>query len=109
LYVTWRNPVSKKTKQNSWALVAQTCNPRYSGGRDQEDDGSKPAWANSSQAPILKKNLSQKRAGGVAQGRGPEFKSPVLQKKEKSTCLRRTPISLPCFHIYLFIYWWDWV
>jgi hypothetical protein len=24
------------------------CNPSYSGGRDQEDHGSKPAWANGS-------------------------------------------------------------
>jgi hypothetical protein len=44
---------------NSWALVAHTCNPNYSGGRDQEDRGSKPAQANSSQDPISK-NLSQK-------------------------------------------------
>jgi hypothetical protein len=26
-------------------LVAHTCNPSSSGGRDQEDGGSKPAWA----------------------------------------------------------------
>jgi hypothetical protein len=26
----------------SWALVADTCNLSYSGGRDQEDCGSKP-------------------------------------------------------------------
>jgi hypothetical protein len=31
----------------SWALVAHVCNPCYSGGRDQEDSGSKPAQANS--------------------------------------------------------------
>jgi hypothetical protein len=29
-------------------LVAHACNPSYSGGRDQEDLGSKPAQANSS-------------------------------------------------------------
>jgi hypothetical protein len=34
--------------------VAHTCNPSYSGGRDQEDHGSEPAWANSSKDPILK-------------------------------------------------------
>jgi hypothetical protein len=39
--------------------VAQTCNPSYSGGRDQEDCGSKPARANSLWDPILK-NVSQK-------------------------------------------------
>jgi hypothetical protein len=54
--------------------VAHVYNPSYSGGRDQEDHGSKPAQANSSHDPILK-NPSQKRAGGVAQGEGPEFKT----------------------------------
>jgi hypothetical protein len=28
-------------------LVAQACNPSYSRGREQQDNGSKPAWANS--------------------------------------------------------------
>jgi hypothetical protein len=32
----------------SRTLVAHTCNPRYSGGRNQENHGLKPAWANSS-------------------------------------------------------------
>jgi hypothetical protein len=40
--------------------VAHACNPSYSGGRDQEDLGSKPAWANSSQNPILKKTFMKK-------------------------------------------------
>jgi hypothetical protein len=34
--------------------VASACNPSYSGGTDQEDCSSKPAWANSSQDPISK-------------------------------------------------------
>jgi hypothetical protein len=34
--------------------VAHACNPSYSGVRDQEDQGSKPAQANSSQDPISK-------------------------------------------------------
>jgi hypothetical protein len=39
--------------------VAHTCNPSYSGGRDQEEDrGSKPTQANSSREPYLKKNPS---------------------------------------------------
>jgi hypothetical protein len=29
-------------------LVAHAYSPSYLGGRDQEDHGSKPAWANSS-------------------------------------------------------------
>jgi hypothetical protein len=54
-------------------LAAHVCNRRYSGGRDQEDRGSKPAPANSSRDPILKSPLL-KSADGVAEGEGPEFK-----------------------------------
>jgi hypothetical protein len=46
--------------------VAHAYNPSYSGGRDREDQGSKPGQADSLQEPISK-NPSQKRAGGVAQ------------------------------------------
>jgi hypothetical protein len=45
--------------------VAHTCNPTYSGGRDQEDCGSKPAGANSLSDPILKKNPPQEKDGMV--------------------------------------------
>jgi hypothetical protein len=44
----------------SQAPVAHTGNPSYSGGRDQEDRGSKPAGANSSQDPILKITSTKK-------------------------------------------------
>jgi hypothetical protein len=47
------------------------------------DHGSKPAQANSLWDSILKKNPSQKRAGEVAQGIGPEFKPQYWQKKKK--------------------------
>jgi hypothetical protein len=40
--------------------VAHACNPSYSGGRDQEDRGLKPAWENNSRDLILKKNLYKK-------------------------------------------------
>jgi hypothetical protein len=58
--------------------VAHAYNLSYSGGRDQEDQGSKPAGANSSVRPYLKKTLhnlkkKKKGAGEVAQGVGPEF------------------------------------
>jgi hypothetical protein len=33
--------------------------------------------------PYLEKSPSQKRAGGVAQGLGPEFKPQYLKKKKK--------------------------
>jgi hypothetical protein len=36
-------------------VVTHTCNPGYSGGREKEDHGLRPAMANSSRDPILKK------------------------------------------------------
>jgi hypothetical protein len=34
-------------KQWEPSMVTQACNPNYSGDGDQEDHGSKPAWAKS--------------------------------------------------------------
>jgi hypothetical protein len=65
-----------KTVGHRWL----TCNPSYSGGRDQEDHSSKPAQANSSRDPISK-NPSQKRAGG-------EFK-PIPPKPHTHTHTHR--------------------
>jgi hypothetical protein len=77
---------SIKNIRTSWVLVAHACNPSYSEGRDQEDQGLK-----NFQSPFLKKKKkiththkkSQKRSGGVAQGSGPEFK-PQYHKKKKN-------------------------
>jgi hypothetical protein len=74
--------------------VAHACNPSYSGGRDQEDLSSKPTQANSSQDPILK-NPSQKRTGGVAQSKGPEFKPQYHKKKETNKNLASPDLSFP--------------
>jgi hypothetical protein len=41
------------------ATVTHTCNPSYSDDRDQEDCGSKPARANSSVRPYLKKPFTK--------------------------------------------------
>jgi hypothetical protein len=49
--------------------------------------GSKPAPANHLQDPISKK-LSQKRAGGVGQGVGHEFK-PQYHKKKKVSAFQQ--------------------
>jgi hypothetical protein len=46
--------------------AAHACNPSYLGGWDQEDCGSRPAWANSSQDPISKITRA-KWTEGVAQ------------------------------------------
>jgi hypothetical protein len=64
--------------------VAQACNPSYSGGRDQEDLSSKPAWANSWQDPISKNPITKNWAGKVVQGEGPEFKTQYHKKEEKT-------------------------
>jgi predicted nucleotide-binding protein (sugar kinase/HSP70/actin superfamily) len=62
--------------------MAQACYPSYSGGKDQEYDSSKPAQANSSARPYLKIPF-KKRAGGKAQGVGPEFKLQYHKKKKE--------------------------
>jgi hypothetical protein len=41
-----RTQSGQRKTMNSRELVAPACNPSYSGGRDQEDRGSKPVWAN---------------------------------------------------------------
>jgi hypothetical protein len=46
---------------HSQAMVAHTCNPSYSGGRDPEDGGSKPAWAKCLWDPISKKTHHKKK------------------------------------------------
>jgi hypothetical protein len=53
------NIYASKINTPSQALVAHTCNPSYSGGREQEDHDLKPAWANSSQDPISKKPITK--------------------------------------------------
>jgi hypothetical protein len=40
-------------------VVAYACNPNYSGGKDQEDHGLKPAQANSLREPISKKLITK--------------------------------------------------
>jgi hypothetical protein len=39
--------------------VTHTYNLSYSGGSDQENHGSKPAWANSSRDPTSKKSFTK--------------------------------------------------
>jgi hypothetical protein len=53
--------------------MTHTCNPSYSGGKDQEDRSSKPAKQIVHET-LTWKYPSQKKADGVAQGKGPEFK-----------------------------------
>jgi hypothetical protein len=52
-------------KVQSQALLAHPCNPSYSGGRDQEDHGSKPAWGNSSRPYFEKTHHTKWMAKGL--------------------------------------------
>jgi hypothetical protein len=72
--------------------LAHTCNPSYSGGRDQEDRSSKPAQANSSQDPI---STHHKKGWTVAQREGPEFKPQYWKKKKEKK-------SFTLFNVYFF-------
>jgi hypothetical protein len=82
--LSWHRPApgnEAKRHWRSWVPVAHTCTRYYSGGRDQEDHGS------SQPREVVHETLSWKilnknRAGGVAQGEGPEFK-PLYHKKKK--------------------------
>jgi hypothetical protein len=72
--------------------VAHTYIPSYSGSRNQEDRGSKPAGANSSVRPYLKKTHHKERGLVVAQGVGPEFKSQYRKEKKRNTICHTLPM-----------------
>jgi hypothetical protein len=51
-------------KKNLLGAGGHACNPSYSGGRDQEDHGSKPAGANRSRDPVSKKPFNTHKKKG---------------------------------------------
>jgi hypothetical protein len=53
--------------------------------------------------PYLKKKIThkKKRAGGGAQGEGPEFKPPVLEKEKKKFFV---PMYILCMYVHMYIY-----
>jgi hypothetical protein len=102
--------LSQKFLVSSWALVAHTCNPSYSGGRDQEDGGWNSAWANSSWYSILKKPITKKGWRSDSKRRH-WVQTPVSHTKKNSwsptmdilhvwSCLSK-PAS---WHTWLFVY-----
>jgi hypothetical protein len=84
-------------------LVAHSCYPNYSGVRDEEDHGSGPAGKIVCQIPSWK-NPSQKSAGGVAQGEGPEFKPQYCKKKVDSTTKISKNSNYMCMYLCLYLY-----
>jgi hypothetical protein len=75
-----REPTEEE-KNLSWALVAHDCNPSYSGGRDQEDCSSKPAWTNNSTRPYLKKPFTKIGLVGRLKVRAMSSSPSTTQKK----------------------------
>jgi hypothetical protein len=71
-------------------MVAHTCNPSYSEGRDQEDRSLKPAQANSLRDPILKKTHHKK---GLVEWLKVKALSSNLSTKNKVRCLWETSDS----------------
>jgi hypothetical protein len=63
--------------------VADTCNPCYSGSKDQEDHSSKPAWANSSKDPISKKTYHKKGLAEWLQVKALNSSHSTAKKKKK--------------------------
>jgi hypothetical protein len=63
--------------------VAHDCNPSYSGSRDQEDHGLKPAWGKYFMRLYLEKTHHKKRAVEWLKWQsagGPKFKSHYHKK-----------------------------
>jgi hypothetical protein len=91
-----------------WALIAHICNPSYSRGRDQEDQGLKPSQANSSKDPITKKPTTKKGWQSGSRCR-PWDQTPVLQEKKKVFPLNGwiTFHAVARLHyVYPSIHWW---
>jgi hypothetical protein len=80
LFLFWFHNFLKLPKLKN---LTTACNLSYSGGRDQEEHGLKPAKANSSRNLLLKIRITKKKkkkAGKVIQGEGPEK---IKQNKQK--------------------------
>jgi N-dimethylarginine dimethylaminohydrolase len=73
-------------------LVAHSCNPNYSEGRDQERFGLKPTLNKKFETPYLEKKKSQKRGGGML----------VAQAVRVPACGSE---SKPQYHIIITIIW----
>jgi hypothetical protein len=72
-------PETAKKGVTCWVPMAYGYNPSYSGGRDQEDHGLKPAWANSLQDPVSKILITKMGWWSGLRCR-PWVQTPVLQK-----------------------------
>jgi hypothetical protein len=60
LWCPWGPGTNPQDTEECQVLMAHTCNPSYSGGRDQEGGVSKPAQVSSLRDPISKKKNHKK-------------------------------------------------
>jgi hypothetical protein len=81
--------------------VAHAYNPSYSGGRDQEDRGSKPACANSFERPYLEKPFTKIELVEWLKVKALSS-SPSTAKKKKKRKIQGNVLFFPVF-LYLFI------
>jgi hypothetical protein len=88
--------------------VAHTCNLSYSGGRDQEDCGSKPAWANGPQDPISKNTKNKKTKPFTKKGwlSCRPSSNEVEPPTSDSSIGRITGMSHQRLQLF---FWWHWV
>jgi hypothetical protein len=94
--------------KNSWVLVTQNCIHSYSGGSNQEDHSSKPAWTNSWWGPISKKPDIKEDWWSGSNCRL-EFKPQYCKKKKKRrkriilySCLPPTALKIQPHYIFSF-------
>jgi hypothetical protein len=80
-----------KIQNSSQAPVAYSCNPRYSGGNNQEDHSSKPAQENSSRDPTLK--IPNTKKGWWSGSRCRPWVQALVPKKKKENS-RKAGIQL---------------
>jgi hypothetical protein len=97
-YLIDLGPRWNKSGKRSRVPAAHIYNSSYSGGRDQEDCRSKPAWANSSSDPILKKLITKKgwRSGSRCRlwVQAPVPKKKKWKKEKVSKCRSSLSLSL---------------
>jgi hypothetical protein len=68
--------------------VVHACNPSYSGGRDQENHGSKPAQANSFARPYLEKSSTKVGQVEWLKVKTPSSSLSKTEKRKKVVILR---------------------
>jgi hypothetical protein len=82
--------------------VAHTYNASYSGGRDQGDHSSKPAWANSSTRPYLKKPFTKLGLVEWLKVKALSSRPSIAKKKRKKKDLNVyfTMFLFLCYYVY---------